>query len=86
MRAVLWFNMAVGYSRHKDPESKGCTHAWVAFGEGCTAEWHRELSANLLLDIVGNKSCFPYVPPNATPSRWRASDESRPRACNSVPT
>ena len=70
---VLGFNLTVGYSRHKDPVFLRCAHAWVAFGEGCTAEWHRELSVNLLLNIVGYKSCFPDVilPPNATPSRWR---------------
>ena len=70
---VLGFNLTVGYSRHKDPMFLSGSHAWVAFGEGCTEEWHRELSVNLLLNIVGYKSCFPDVlpPPNATPSRWR---------------
>ena len=34
LTTVLGFNLTVGYSRHKDPELLGSTHAWVAFGEG----------------------------------------------------
>ena len=41
---VLGFNLTVGYSRYKDSEFLGCAHAWVAFGEGCNLEWHRQLS------------------------------------------
>ena len=43
LTTVLGFNLTVGYSRSKDPESLQSTHAWVAFGTHCTFPWQREL-------------------------------------------
>ena len=42
---ILAFNLTVGYSRFKDPDSLASTHAWVAFGDHCTLRWQQELGA-----------------------------------------
>ena len=58
LTTILGFNLTVGYSRFKDPESLASTHAWVAFGDHCTFQWQRELGVNFLLNLVGYKTYF----------------------------
>ena len=83
LTTTLGFNLTVGYSRHKDPESLESTHAWVAFGDQCTEQWQRELGVNFLLNIVGYKAYFPTSPtsvkdfPTSSTSRWQVKDKDK---------
>ena len=65
----LGYNVTVGYTRHKDPKSLPITHAWVAFGVGCTSPQQKEEAVNFLLNIVGYKDHFGE---QSRPSRWQA--------------
>ena len=56
LTTILGFNLTVGYSRFKDPES--CTHAWVAFGDHCTTRWQQELGV-IVVEPCWLRSLFP---------------------------
>ena len=54
--SVLGFNLTFGYSRYR--EKGDITHAWCAFGEGCTSRWQWQLGTDLLLNLVGYKCMY----------------------------
>ena len=53
---VLGYNLTIGYSSCRDKE--GMTHAWMAFGAGCSEDWQRKLSSDMLLNLAGFKCLY----------------------------
>ena len=75
LTTILGFKLVVGYSRCRDP--KFHTHAWVQFSKHCTERWQKELSINLLLNLVGYKAYFP-TSEQSKPSRWQVKGSTTP--------
>ena len=53
---TLGFTLTMGYSRYND--QVGTTHAWIAFGEGCSSREQKKLGVDLLLNLVGYRCVY----------------------------
>ena len=56
--SVLEFRCTFGYSRYKDGDNTGVTHAWIMFGEGCTEFWQQQIAADFLMNIAGHQCVY----------------------------
>ena len=62
-KCCLGWRLTMGYTWNKDRrDSSGrqITHVWVKMGFNCVEQWQREMSCDLMLNIVGHAALFGY--------------------------